>query len=134
MPATDRFFDTNVILYLLSEDKSKADRAEELLQEGGVISVQVLNEFSSVGLRKLKMTVAEIREVLSIIRTLCHVVPLTEEAHDRGLDLVRDRGFSLYDAMIVATAELTGCTVLFSEDMQHGQSVEGRLKILNPFR
>jgi predicted nucleic acid-binding protein len=68
MSEADSFFDTNVLLYLLSKDATKADRAEELLASGGVVSVQVLNEFASVATRKLAMTIPEIREILSTIR------------------------------------------------------------------
>ena len=64
MSAADRFFDTNVLLYLLSADTAKADRAEAALSGGGVVSVQVLNEFASVTSRKLNMPVAETRESL----------------------------------------------------------------------
>ena len=56
------FFDTNVLLYLLSEDIGKADRAEALIGMGGILSVQVLNEFASVASRKLKMSYSEIRD------------------------------------------------------------------------
>ena len=58
MSKADRFFDTNVLLYLLSKDTAKADRAEILLASGGVISVQVLNEFASVASRKLALTIS----------------------------------------------------------------------------
>ena len=61
-----RFFDTNVLLYLLSEDNRKADRAEAIIAMGGVISVQVLNEFASVASRKLGMAFDEIRDTLGI--------------------------------------------------------------------
>ena len=65
------FFDTNILLYLLSEDSRKADRVEAIMLKGGVISVQVLYEFSSVASRKLKLTYAEIRDTLRIIRAIC---------------------------------------------------------------
>jgi predicted nucleic acid-binding protein len=58
MSAADCFLDTNVLLYLLSKDAAKADRAEALLATGGIVSVQVLNEFASVATRKLAMTIA----------------------------------------------------------------------------
>jgi predicted nucleic acid-binding protein len=64
MRGTDSFFDTNVLLYLLSGDAAKADRAEAVLAWGGTISVQVLNEFAAVASRKLGLSYAEIREVL----------------------------------------------------------------------
>ena len=134
MSAAERFFDTNVLLYLLSGDALRADHAERELSGGGVISVQVLNEFASVAWRKLGMSVAEIREVLVTIRTVCTVVPITEEVHDLGLQLIEKYRLSLYDAMIVAAALLAGCKTLFSEDMQHGQVFEGSLEIENPFR
>jgi predicted nucleic acid-binding protein len=133
MSGADRFFDTNVLLYLLSADVAKADRAEAELSGGGVVSVQVLNEFASVTSRKLNMSIAETRESLSVIRAVCKVVPISEETHDRGLDIAERYGLSVYDAMIVASALLAGCTTVLSEDMQDGQLLDGRLTIRNPF-
>ena len=82
MSAAKVFFDTNVLLYLLSEDAAKADRAEALLADGGVISVQVLNEFASVASRKLRLSWPEIHEVLDTVRRLCRVEPLLLATHD----------------------------------------------------
>jgi len=134
MSAAEHFFDTNVLLYLLSGDPTKADRAEEALAAGGVLSVQVLNEFASVASRKLKMSIAEIREALAVIRAICKTVPLSAETHDVGLQIAERYGLSVYDAMIVAAALLAGCKTLLSEDMQDGQIIEGRLELRNPFR
>ncbi|MFZ4537559.1 PIN domain-containing protein [Propionivibrio sp.] len=134
MSAADHFFDTNVLLYLLSSDAIKAGRAEEALASGGILSVQVLNEFSSVAMRKIKMTVGEIREVIAAIRVACKIVPITEATHDKGMEIVAQYGLSVYDAMIVASALSSGCKILLTEDMQDGQIFEGCLKIHNPFR
>lgn len=134
MSATEAFFDTNVLLYLLSEDDAKADRAETMLATGGVISVQVLNEFASVASRKLKMPWVEIREILGALRLLCRVEPISLETHERGLMIAERYGFSLYDSMIVASALLSGCAILFSEDLQDGQCIDGQLQVRNPFR
>jgi predicted nucleic acid-binding protein len=133
MNAPECFFDTNVLLYLLSGDGRKADLAEDALAAGGTVSVQVLNEFATVALRKLGMSIDEVREILATIRTVCKVVPITEAIHDRGLAVAARYGFALYDAMIVAAALDAGCTVLWSEDMQSGQLIENRLQIENPF-
>jgi len=133
MSAVERFFDTNVLLYLLSSDAAKADRAEQILSLGGVINVQVLNEFASVSLRKLGMSVDEVREVLATIRSVCTVVPLGLEVHELGLQLLEKYRLSLYDAMIVAAAMLVGCKTLVSEDLQQGQVFENGLQVLNPF-
>jgi len=93
MPAAETFFDTNVLLYLLSEDTTKSDRAEELVANGGVISVQVLNEFAAVASGKLGMSWSEIRDVLTPIRAICEVEPLTIENHDHGIEIAERYGF-----------------------------------------
>lgn len=134
MSGTERFIDTNVLLYLLSSDGEKADRAEAVLQAGGTISVQVLNEFASVASRKLKMSIAEIREMLETIRAICAVSPLTEESHTLGLRIAEQYRLSIYDAMIVSVALGSGCTMLCSEDMQHGLVIDQQLLVQNPFR
>jgi predicted nucleic acid-binding protein len=127
------FFDTNVLLYLLSADPAKADRAEALLGEGGTVSVQVLNEFASVARRRMGLNGAEIRECLSAIRAHVAVEPLTLQTHESGLMVAERYGFSLYDAMIVAAALQAGCGTLWTEDLQAGQVIEGRLTVRNPF-
>jgi predicted nucleic acid-binding protein len=134
MSAVETFLDTNVLLYLLSDDPAKANRAEELIAAGGVISVQVLNEFASVASRKLGMKWPEIREVLDIVRYICRVEPLSLETHERGLEVAERYGFSVYDSMVLAAALLADCTTLFTEDLQDGQRIDGRLTVRNPFR
>jgi predicted nucleic acid-binding protein len=133
MTAAEVFFDTNVVFYLLSEDAAKADRAEELLAAGGRVSVQVLNEFAAVASRKLGMGWTDIGEILTQIRAVCPVEPLSIETHERGLAIAARYGLSVYDAMIVASALLAGCKVLYSEDLQHGQVFERQLTVRNPF-
>lgn len=127
------FFDTNVLLYLLSEDIAKADRAENLLADGGVISVQVLNEFAAVASRKLGLTWPEIREVVETAQSLCRVEPLTLATHQRGLAIAERYGFAVYDSLIVASALLAGCSVLWTEDLQDGQRLDDQLTVNNPF-
>ena len=133
MSGSEDFFDTNVLLYLLSADAAKADRAEELLAIGGTISVQVLNEFAAVASRKLRMSWIEIREVLAQIRAVCAVAPMTVETHDRAVRIAERYSLSIYDALIVSAALLADCKTLHSEDMQDGQVIERRLTIRNPF-
>lgn len=132
MSKPDGFFDTNVLLYLLSKDAAKADRAEALLASGGIVSVQVLNEFTSVAFRKLAMTFSEIREILLTIRAACVVKSLDIETHELGLDMAERHSFSIYDGLIIAAALRAGCAVLYTEDLQHAQMIE-KLQIRNPF-
>ena len=132
MPDAKPFLDTNVVLYLLSADAAKADRAEELLAGGAIISVQVLNEFASVSVRKFRRTIPEIREALVAIRATCRVVALDEETHDIALDIAQRHQFTIYDALIVASALNAGCKKLLTEDLHHGQKIGG-LRVQNPF-
>ena len=69
------FFDTNVLLYVASGDPAKADRAEELIGAGGMISLQVLNEVANVARRRMAMSWMETRAFLSMIRGLLPVQP-----------------------------------------------------------
>jgi predicted nucleic acid-binding protein len=127
------FLDTNVLIYLASADPVKADRAEALLREGGVISVQVLNEAANVARRKMRMSWADTRALLSLLRGLLTVHPVTVATHEDGLELAERHNLSVFDAMIAASALEAGCQTLWSEDMQHGMLIEGRLRIANPF-
>jgi predicted nucleic acid-binding protein len=128
------FFDTNVLLYLASGDPVKADRAERLVADGGMISVQVLNEITSVARRKMRMSWTETHDFLATVRGLLPVVPVTIETHEAGIALAERYGFSTYDAMIAASAMLSGCDTLWSEDLQHDMAVDDQLRIVNPFR
>lgn len=133
MSEVKSFFDTSVLLYLLSAETEKADRAEQLLEQSGAISVQVLNEFTAVAIRKLKLSYAEVREVLGTVRTICVTHALTVEHHEKGTEIAERYGFSFYDSVIVASALLAGCKTLYSEDLQHQQIIDKQLTVLNPF-
>jgi predicted nucleic acid-binding protein len=126
------FADTNVVLYLL-HDGPKADRAEVILGQGPRINVQVLNEALVNCRRKAGLDWEETGAFLAGVRALCAVEELTLQTHDVGRALAERYGFSVYDAMIVASALIAGCTTLWSEDMQNGLLVEGQLRIVNPF-
>jgi predicted nucleic acid-binding protein len=129
-----KFFDTHILVYLASGDAEKADRAESILGDGGVISVQVLNELTNVARRKMRMTWADTHAFLSLIRRLLTVQPMTVETHESGLALAERYNLSTYDAMIAASALHAGCDTLWSEDMQDGMALGQGLRVVNPFR
>lgn len=132
MPA-DVFFDTSVLFYMVTSDDPRAEIAEKALRAGGVISVQVLNEFVSVARRKYAMEWKEIEAAISGIRLLCDsLVPLTINTHETGVYIAQRYGYSIYDSLHLAAAIEAGCTTLYSEDMQDGQTI-GSLTICNPF-
>jgi len=127
------FLASNIVLYLASEDLLKADRAQELVAEGGTISVQVLNEIANISRRKMGLSWAETRNFLLMIRGLLKVEPITIEIHDVGISLAERYQLSVYDSMIVAAALSAECDMLLSEDLQDGLLINGQLRVLNPF-
>ncbi len=128
------FFDSNVLLYLASNDPEKADQAEARVGSGGAISVQVINELANVARRKIRMSWQDTNGFLSLLRDLLTVHPVTVETHETGLTLAERYNLSVYNAMIAASALHADCDTLWSEDMQHGMVLDGRLRIVNPFR
>jgi len=126
------FLDSNVLLYLLSADARKADTAEALLTQTPTISVQVLNEITSVCLRKLKMPWPEITDLLQAVKATCRIVPLTVETHAQAVRLAQQHHLSFYDAHIMAAAIASGASILMSEDIHAGLTVLG-VRIQNPF-
>ena len=128
------FFDTNLLVYMISGDHEKAERAESLVRGGGHVSVQVLNEFAHVGMRKLRLRLDAIEAVMKATVSTCKVHDLTLRDTVNALSLSKRHGFPFYDAVIVASALHAGCTTLWSEDFQHGMKLEGRLTVRNPFR
>ncbi len=127
------FLDTNILVYAQLDDP-RSERALKLVEAGGVISAQVLNEFVNVFMRKLRRQWRDIEDALADVRDALDtdVVPLTAETTAAALALARDHGFAFYDALIVASAIEAGCTTLYSEDMQHGRVIGG-LTVINPF-
>jgi len=127
------FVDSNIVLYLLSGDEAKADRAQSLLEAGAMISVQVLNEVTSVCLRKLKMPWQEVDALLLAVKAACDIVPLTVASHEKAVELAKRFRLSFYDAHIVACAIISGAPLLLTEDMHVGLVIEG-LALQNPFK
>lgn len=131
--AADRFLDTNILIYAFASGDHRSARAEALLADGGVIGVQVLNEFTSVARRKLGWDWPQIEAAIAVIfELLGSVRPLTAEIHSQALKLARGSALSFYDALIVAAAADAGCGVLLTEDLQHGRKFGG-VAVQNPF-
>jgi predicted nucleic acid-binding protein len=131
--SSGRFLDTNILVYAHSERDDRTAVARQFLFEGGVVSVQVLNEFASVARAKLGFTWPQVQEAIDSIVILCPAPrPLSIDTHLRALELSKRYGFSIWDGLIVAAAIEARCSTLLTEDLQHGQMVES-LRIENPF-
>lgn len=135
MPA-ERFIDTNVLLYLYSEDEpDKCTRARELVTSAarGWVSTQVLLEMANVLHRKFGVTYSNIALALREIRSVCSVYQVTPETISLALNLAERYRYAYYDSLILAAALECGCGEMVSEDMQNGFVVDSRLMIRNPF-
>ena len=128
------FLDTNILIYALAKGDPRSKKAEEVLAAGGVLSVQILNEFVSVARRKIQMSWSEVTEALQAVRVLCpSPLPITVDTHEAALKIAEKHGYGIYDALVVATALEAGCDTLYSEDLQDGQTINGQITIRNPF-
>ena len=128
------FFDTNVLIYSAVTTDPRSAVATALVAAGGVVSIQVLNEFTNTARRKLNRSWQEIRSALADFRKLCpYVRDVGMATHELALDLAERNGFAFYDALIVASALEAECSTLLTEDMQNGRIIAGTLTIRNPF-
>ena len=126
------FLDTNILIYA-QETGPKSEVARQFILAGGTISVQVLNEFTSVLHRKFGVDWDVIAEAATDLQiALGPVRPIGVDTHSVAIDLSRAHGFSFYDSLIVASALEAGCDTLLTEDLQSGRRI-GNLTIVNPF-
>ncbi|MEO7273061.1 MAG: PIN domain-containing protein [Vicinamibacterales bacterium] len=129
------FLDTNVLIYSVATNDARSEIAETLLAAGGVVSVQVCNEFAATARRKLGMSWDDIAAALDAIRILCPFPrAISMATHDMAVKIARTHGFHIYDALVVASALAAHCETLYTEDLQDGQVIEERLTIRNPFK
>ena len=136
----DKFFlDTNILVYTFDDgDPGKQDRARALVAKAlsesrGAISYQVIQEFLNAALRKFSkpLTAADAERYLTVVlEPLCTVFASVELFH-QALDISGRWKYPFYDSLIIASALQAGCSVLYSEDLQHGQKI-GNLRILIP--
>ncbi|CAN7220431.1 PIN domain-containing protein [Rhizobium sp. LjRoot98] len=130
---TAPLLDTNILVYAFTND-DRAAKAQELLSEPFILSVQALNEFGNVASGKLGMSWPEVRSAIEDVSGLAVAIqPIDRECNLQALNLVERFNFSFYDALMIAAALLAGSKHVFSEDMQHGLIIDGRMTILNPF-
>lgn len=127
------FIDTNVVIYALGRNSAKASLAAPLFANNPTISTQVLSETANVALKKLALPLLETGKLLAMLEATCRVEIVTPGTMQRALDISGRYGFSWYDSLIVASALEAGCDTLYTEDLQHGQVIEGKLTVTNPF-
>jgi len=129
------FLDSNILIYSYSiTEPEKQTIARRLIsQNNSFISTQVLQELTNTVTRKFKFNY---KVAQAAIHECCQNNNLhinTGQSILKACELADRYGWSFYDSLIVSSALECECLVLYSEDLQNGQIVDGRLKILNPF-
>jgi predicted nucleic acid-binding protein len=127
------FLDSNVCLYCFDSNEKRQSAALRLLSMRPLISTQVIHETAAVCLGKWKMNASEVRSYIELLISKCDVEVLPPSHTFDALDLLEKFSLSWWDALIVASALKAGCTLLYTEDMQDGLTVNGSLTIKNPF-
>jgi predicted nucleic acid-binding protein len=129
------FLDTNIFVYLYSEDESEKQivTLNILEQTRCITSTQVLNEFCSVCLRKLGIPNSAVQQSIKEITENCELCYIDVTIIQKALEVNKKYGYTYYDCLILASAIFNNCKCLYSEDMQHNQIIEDKLKIINPF-
>lgn len=141
LPGDLFFIDTNIFVYaLLASEPLKKARAVQLLEQAlgshsGCISYQVIQEFANVATRKFakRFTADECQQFIDAAMQPLNRVPSSTELVHAALALQTSTNYSFYDCLILASALQAGAIVLFSEDLQHNQLIDGTLRIVNPF-
>ena len=126
------FIDTNIVIYALGPISSRTRAASLLFVDNPVISTQVLSETANIANKKFKMSLPDIRRLITTLESICQVEIIFPPTITVALDLMEQYRFSWFDSLILATALQAGCHTLYTEDLQHNQTIHGQLKVINP--
>ena len=125
--------DTNIAVYAMT-DSPKTSVAAQIVARVDFLSVQVLNEYANLSVRKYGRAWSRVSEELQNLSEVVNFIATIELAHHRdAVRLAARYGLSFYDALLVAVALANGACVLYTEDMQHELVIDGVLTIVNPF-
>ncbi|MCL2421043.1 MAG: PIN domain-containing protein [Defluviitaleaceae bacterium] len=130
------FLDTNVFVYTQSKsDTIKRNIASIILETHDCFtSTQVFSEISNVMIKKLKLSISEVKQIITAINDRCEISIIDFNVIQKALDLKEIYGYSYYDSLILAAAVLSDCDYIFSEDLHDGQIIDGKAEIVNIFK
>jgi predicted nucleic acid-binding protein len=130
------FLDTNIWVYFFAKDPpEKAERISAVINTQmsyAIISTQVLGELYNVLTRKRIFSATESQAIISGLASRTVIVEIDTPKVLKAMEINIHYGYSYWDSLIIATALQTNCSILYSEDMQHDQLIEGTLRIVNP--
>ncbi|WP_259068274.1 PIN domain-containing protein [Mucilaginibacter sp. X4EP1] len=126
--------DTNILLYALDDFyPEKQNIAINIIADKPLFCSQSLSEFSNVCLRKWKFPKSKVAELIEMYLNQCIYIPVSESMLLRSIQIMKKHDLQLFDSIIVGSALESGCSILYSEDMDNGLIIDKTLKIVNPF-
>jgi predicted nucleic acid-binding protein len=129
------FLDTNILIYGYSVTEPEKQRISEIITKTGTafISTQVIQEFSNVLSKKFKLSWDEIEKAISEVASNYSIIINSPDTIIKACKIASKYMFSFYDSLIISSALEADCNILYTEDLQHNQLIENKLRIINPF-
>lgn len=129
------FIDTNVLVYCYSatEPEKKQKAVEVSNTVDAIISTKVLKEFSNTLFKKFRIDWERIEQSVDELSNNFNIYINSPQTIKSACSIALKYGYSFYDSLILASSLETGCNILYSEDLQHNQLIENKLRIINPF-
>jgi predicted nucleic acid-binding protein len=129
------FIDTNILIYLITDNSNKKDIIISKISEfeNCYLSIQVINEFANTCIKKKLFKSEEIAEIIKELRKVFNILEIYLDTILQALKIQNKYKYSFYDSLIISTASENGCSIIFTEDLQHNQLIEKKVKIINPF-
>jgi len=133
------FFDTNIVLYSVdSKNPEKQDKARKITRESskqksGVISTQVLQEYVAIDIKKFRRDPLIVKQLFKDWQRDFEVIIMRPNIIEDAIEIGIIYRLSFWNSLIVAAALAARCGILMTEDLHHGQTIQG-LTILNPFK
>lgn len=130
----DATIDSNILIYAFGkQDNSKSRIAREIITACKKISLQTINETVFALKRKFNFSINELQEIIQFFKEKYIVKNTDIHTLETAIVIMDKYQYSFWDSMMLASALENKCTEIYSEDMQHNQTIEGRLRIINPF-
>ncbi|HAH24674.1 MAG TPA: DNA-binding protein [Prolixibacteraceae bacterium] len=126
--------DSNILIYAFADhDDFRKSIAKEIISKCNIISLQAVNETACVLLRKFNFPKEQLEQVIQFLKEQFIISSLTVNTLDQTITLSKKYNFSFWDGMMIAAALENHCSIIYTEDLNHNQLIEDRLRIINPF-
>ena len=130
------FIDSNILIYAVAKNSPKCALSRKLLLDivkKAVVSSQIINEFINVCIKKKIMPLTYTFKYAEEFMEIFNFALIGKKDIKLAMSIKEKYGYSYWDSLVVASALNNSCSILYTEDLQDGQIIENKLKIVNPF-